>query len=133
MPVNDRRKAQLRLIIDDPASTEQERYEATRALQELSSDQPQSPRRPGRNSNIPPTQDDQDDDLLAALNFRRTDGFTASDYCDLCRSFDQLTNDCIDAIGNTQLLWIWKPNDAQLMIDLHAPTNRRKLDPNAML
>ena len=51
MPVNDRRKAQLRLIIDDPAIPNK-KDEATRALQELSSDQPQSPRRPGRNSNI---------------------------------------------------------------------------------
>jgi hypothetical protein len=93
------------------------------ARRELGADQPQSPRRRGRTTNAPATQDDQDSDLLAALNFRRNDGLTASDYCELCRSFDQITNDCLDAIGHTLLLSIWKDTDAQLMIDLHVRTN----------
>jgi len=113
----------LQSIADDERRPVHEREAARR---ELSADQPQSPQLPsrrGRNSSVPPSQDDQDSDLLAALNFRRNDGLTISDYCELCRGFDQLTNDCLRAMSHPLLFSIWHADDAQLMIDLHGRTN----------
>jgi hypothetical protein len=54
----------LQLIINDDASTEVERAEAKRALAEMTVAQsPPSPRRRGRNSNTPQSQEDTDSDV----------------------------------------------------------------------
>jgi hypothetical protein len=112
----------LQSIADDERRPESERDAACRELAADQQQPAQPSRRRGRHGNVPPTQNDQDDDLLAAFNFHVNNGLTIGDYIELCRCFDQATNDCLDAFTHPLLLSIWKPNDAQLMIDLHGRT-----------
>jgi hypothetical protein len=104
----------LRLIVNDPASTEVERTEALRALDDLKVKQ--SPHRRGRNSNVPMTQADQDSDLTAALTIHRNDGLTSLDRLEIHRSLDESTRAILGAIRNNSLLWIFTNNQADVPI-----------------
>jgi hypothetical protein len=114
----------LQLIIDDPASTEVERTEAKRALGELTADQPtpQSPRRRGRNSNTPQSQEDLDSDVE---NWYQRDlrdsSLTSSDRRDIFQGFDPSTQALLDAFSN-RLLGLFSPDDSQVLIDAYRQT-----------
>jgi hypothetical protein len=123
---NDRRKIRLQQIIDDPASTDQERSEATCALCELNSDQPAPslPGRHGRNANVPQTQADQDVDIESWYQRVLLDSnLTSSDRRDIFQGCDSSTQAIVEAFTN-HLLWLFGNNDAEihLLIDLHRRT-----------
>jgi hypothetical protein len=116
MPANDRRKL-LQLIIDDPASSEQERTEAKLALGEMSTDQSTPPsRRLGRNGNVAQTQMDVDADLEQALTFRPNDGLTTQDRIEIERGLPESTRAILNAIGDNTLLWLFGNNVADVPV-----------------
>jgi hypothetical protein len=91
----------LQLIIDDPASTEVERTEAKRALGELTAAQsPSPPRRRGRNSNFPQSQEDLDSDVQ---NWYQRDlrdsSLTGPDRHEIFHAFDPSTQRLLDAFS----------------------------------
>jgi hypothetical protein len=112
----------LRVIIDDPASTDVERTEAKRALAELTTAQstPPSPRR-GRNANTPQSQEDIDNDIESS--FRYDSQLTAQDRIEIERGFDAPTQAILAAFGSS-VLWLFGNNlaEIQLLIDLHGRT-----------
>lgn len=119
MHVNDRRKI-LRLIIDDPASTDVERAEAELELSALTGDQSKPPsRRYGRNRDVPQTQSDVDADLEQALTFRPNDGLTIGDRVEIERGMPESTRAILDAIGDNCLLWLFTNNatDVPVLVD----------------
>jgi hypothetical protein len=115
----------LQLIINDDASTEVERTEAKRVLGEMTADQstPLSPRRRGRNSNVPMSQEDLDSDIE---NWYRRDlldsSLTSSDRHEIFQAFDPATRTLLDAFGN-RLLWLFNDGDLQVLIDAYRKTN----------
>jgi hypothetical protein len=114
----------LQLISDDPASTEVERTEAKRALGELTADQstPPSPRRRGRNANVPQTQEDIDSDVE---NWYRRDlldsSLTSSDRRAIFQGFDISTQRLFD-VFTYRLLGLFNAADIQVLIDAYSRT-----------
>jgi hypothetical protein len=113
----------LRIIINDPGSTEVERAEAKRVLGESTDPSPPSQRRRSRNANVPMTQADQDADLNSALTFRSNDGLTSSDRIEITAGMDDSTRAILAAYGSS-ILWLFQNNAAEIqtLIDLHART-----------
>jgi hypothetical protein len=123
MLANDRRKI-LQLIIDDPGSTDQERSEAKRALAESTTDQssPPSPRRHGRNANVPQTQEDKDSDVENWFQRDlRDSSLTGSDRRDIFQGFDPSTQALLDAFSS-RLLGLFNAADPQVLIDAYGKT-----------
>jgi hypothetical protein len=120
MLANNRRKI-LQHVIDDPASTEVERAEATRELNATAPSTPPSSRR-GRNANVPMAQQDQDADI--ENSFRYDAQLTTQDRIEIDRSLDQSTRSILAAFGSS-ILWLFANNAAeiQLLIDLHGKTH----------
>jgi hypothetical protein len=113
----------LQLIINDDASTEVERAEAKRALAEMTVAQsPPSPRRRGRNSNTPQSQEDIDSDVE---NWYRRDlrdsSLTSSDRRDIFLGFDLSTQKLLDVFSN-RLLGRFNAADSQVLIDAYGKT-----------
>jgi hypothetical protein len=108
LAAHDRRRL-LQLIIDDPASTTVERSEAMRALGEMTG-QPAPSHRRGRNSNTPMSQADEDADIEQALTYRANDGLTSMDRREIEATFDPVTRQCLDAIGDNMLLQLFTNN-----------------------
>jgi hypothetical protein len=121
MLANNRLKI-LRHVIDDPASTEVERAEATRELNATDQSAPSSPRRGGRNANVPMSQQDQDSDI--ENSFRYAANLTTQDRIEIVRSLDESTRAILAAFGSS-ILWLFADNAAeiQLLIDLHGRTH----------
>ena len=121
---NDKRKI-LRLIIDDPASTDVERAEAELELNALTGDQSGPPsRRLGRNANVPQTQADQDADIENWLRRDLLDSnLTTSGLHEIFHGFDSSTQGILDAFANN-LFGLFPDNlaEIQLLIDLHRRT-----------
>jgi len=113
MPANDRRKL-LQLIIDDPASTDQERTEAQHALSELTADQRlPSPRKYGRNGNLPQTQPDEDADIEAHFRNLHDDALTQQDRIQIDSEFGQDTQLILDAFFS-ELAALYTRGDAEI-------------------
>jgi hypothetical protein len=110
----------LQLIINDDASTEVERTEAKRVLGEMTAKTPPSPRR-GRNSSVPQTQEDIDNDIESS--FRHDSQLTTQDRIEIVRGLEPSTQAVLAAFGSS-VLWLFENNLAEiaLLIDLHGKT-----------
>jgi len=113
----------LQQVIDDPASTEVERTEAKRVLGELTTDQlPPSPRRRGRNSGVPQSQEDRDSDVENWFQRDLLDSsLTSSDRQEIFQAFDPSTRGLLDAFSN-RLLGLFSAADPQVLIDAYGKT-----------
>jgi hypothetical protein len=99
---------QLQKLIDDPSSTSEEIAKAKLALDKLNAKPSQR--------RVPSTQADEDTDIE---NWYRPDGhLTRSDIIAITRGLPQSTQDCIDAIDNTRLLWLFVPEYLPTLLDL---------------
>jgi hypothetical protein len=66
------------------------------------------------------SQDDEDADLEQALTYRPNDGLTSMDRREIEATFDLVTRQCLDAIGDNLLLQLFTNNaeDVPLLISL---------------
>jgi hypothetical protein len=110
-------KTILQMIADDERRSSQERAEADRAIAELNVLQSSpSPRRLGRNSNVPQSQSDIDADLEQALIFHPNDSLTMADQIEIERGLPQSTKSVLDAIGDNILLRLFSNNEADVPV-----------------
>src|SRR5271156_3575209 len=107
LAAHDRRRL-LQQIIDDPASTTIERTEAMRVLGETG--QPAPSHRRGRNANVHQSQADEEADIEQALTYRANDGLTSMYLREIEATFDPVTRQCLDAIGDNMLLQLFTNN-----------------------
>src|SRR5580704_16348546 len=107
----------LQSIADDIRRPALEREAARRELNPAA--QAASPKR-GRNSNAPMSQADEDADLEQALTYRANDGLSSMDRREIEATFDPVTRQCLDAIGDNLLLQLFTNNaeDVPLLISL---------------
>jgi hypothetical protein len=110
----------LQSIADDERRPTHERDAARR---ELGADQPQSPRRRGRNSDAPITQADRDADIENWYHRDLLDkNLTSSDRNEIFNGFDSSTQAILDAFGSN-ILWLFTNNEAEVPVLIEAVTN----------
>jgi hypothetical protein len=115
----------LQRVVNDPASTEVERAEATRELNATDQSAPSSPRRGGRNSGVPLSQSDLNGEIENW--YRRVlpdSNLTGSDRREIFQGFDLSTQAILNAF-TSHVLQLFADNAAeiQLLIDLHRRTH----------
>ena len=112
----------LQAIADDVRRAPHEREAARRELAGPIAQSPAaSPRRHGRNSNVPQTQADIDADIESS--FRYDNQLTTQDKIEIEREFDAPTQAILAAFGSS-LLWLFQNNaeELRILIDLHGKT-----------
>jgi hypothetical protein len=118
------KKDLLQQIADDEHRPANEREAARRELAAPAADQspPSSPRRRGRNSNAPQTQEDLDSDVENWFQRDlRDSSLTCSDRHAIFQGFDLWTQRLLDAFSN-RLLGLFSATDPQVLIDACSKT-----------
>jgi hypothetical protein len=112
----------LQSIADDERRPEHERDAARR---ELNADQPQSPRRRGRNSTAPITQEDRDCDIENWYHRDLLDkDLTSTDRNEIFNGFDSSTQAILDAFGSN-ILWLFGNNAVEVPVLIEAVRNTK--------
>jgi hypothetical protein len=118
----DYKKDLLQQIADDERRPVNEREAARRELAApVAQSTPPSLRRRGRNSSVPQTQEDIDNDIESS--FRYDSQLTTQDKIDIQRGYEPSTQAILAAFGSS-VLWLFGNNLAEiaLLIDLHGKT-----------
>jgi hypothetical protein len=116
------KRQMLQAIADDERRPVNEREAARRELAAPVAQSPSpSPHRRGRNSSVPQTQEDIDNDIESS--FRYDNQLTTQDRIDIERGFDAPTQAILAAFGSS-LLWLFQNNaeELRILIDLHSKT-----------
>ena len=116
-------KTILQLIADDERRPAHEREAARRELAApVAQSAPSAPRRRGRSSNVPMTEEDLDSDVE---NWYQRDlrdsSLTCSDRREIFLGFDLSTQKLLDAFSN-RLLGLFNATDPQVLIDAYRKT-----------